>query len=121
MNPKVRNNILFFNTLIPDNATCGFGGTGWLMSIDVTTGGPPADSVFDVNNDGVIDNQDVVNDGGVNKVATGQYVKGGIPAESTFLGDKQYTPDSSGGINMREVDTGPKIEEGRKSWRELRQ
>jgi type IV pilus assembly protein PilY1 len=113
-NPKIRNNILFFNTLIPDNTVCSAGGSGWLMSVNLQNGGIPPKEVFDINNDGVIDVADRVNDDppvGVKLQA--------IPAESTFLGDKQYTPDSTGTINVRDVNIGKSQREGRMGWREM--
>ena len=42
-----------------------------------------------------------------------------IPAESTFLGDNQYTPGSDSKINIRKVNVGKNQREGRMSWKEL--
>lgn len=54
--PKVRFGTIYFNTLIPDPKDCGFGGTGWMMSVGLFNGGsPPAQTpVFDFNEDGAI-------------------------------------------------------------------
>ena len=47
-NPKIRNNTLFFNTLIPDNTVCSAGGSGWLMSVNLENGGIPLKEIFDI-------------------------------------------------------------------------
>ena len=114
VNPKIRNNTLFFNTVIPDSTTCNAGGNGWLMSVSLATGGRPANPIFDLNNDGIFDSDD--QEGGENPV--GQKVFA-IPAESTFLGDNQYTPDSEGNIAKRKVNIDKSQREGRMSWKEI--
>lgn len=114
VNPKIRNDIVFFNTLIPDDTTCNYGGSGWIMSVDLSNGGTPPAVVFDTNGDGIIDSNDITDDG----IPAGQYM-GEIPAESTFLGDNQYTPGSNSTINVRKVNVGKNQREGRMSWKEL--
>ena len=54
--PKVRGNTVFFNTTIPDAASCGFGGKGWMMSVATHNGGSPEKNnpVFDFDEDGAI-------------------------------------------------------------------
>ncbi len=126
--PFIRFKTLFFNTLIPNAQTCGYGGTGWLMSVDFNTGGAPKNSIFDVNGDGIVDNSDRVN----GNIAVGRQVDG-IPASSSFISDKQYTqtsrtpnigtgctgPDCSN-VDVEDVEIGSGLKEGRLSWRELR-
>jgi len=114
VNPKIRSNTLFFNTVIPDDRKCYAGGDGWLMSVNLENGGIPLKPVFDLNNDGLFNALD--QQGGDNPV--GQKVFA-IPAESTFLGDNQYTPDSAGNIQKRKVNIGKNQREGRMSWKEL--
>ena len=80
------------------------------MSVNLANGGPPPTPIFDVNGDGVIDALDII--------AAGAKMNE-IPAESTFLGDNQYTPGSDGTINVRKVDVGSGRREGRMSWKEL--
>ncbi|MFK5914756.1 MAG: PilC/PilY family type IV pilus protein [Woeseiaceae bacterium] len=114
VNPKIRNNTVFFNTVLPDDRKCFAGGSGWLMSVNLENGGRPLVPIFDLNNDGVFDVND--QEGGSNPA--GQKVFA-IPAESTFLGDNQYTPDSEGNISKRKVNIGKTPREGRMSWKEL--
>ncbi|MDH5370018.1 MAG: PilC/PilY family type IV pilus protein [Gammaproteobacteria bacterium] len=114
VNPKIRNNIVFFNTTIPNDTKCSYGGSGWLMSVSLTNGGLPPASVFDLNGDGIIDSSDSTDDG----LAAGEKLSE-MPAESTFLGDNQYTPDSKGNITKRKVNIGTSSREGRMSWKEV--
>ena len=115
VNPKIRNNILFFNTLIPDNTTCSFGGSGWILSVNLLNGGIPAFPVFDLDGSNTIgDAGDTTTDG----IPAGTKLNE-IPAESTFLGDNQYTPGSDGTINVRKTYVGDSRDEGRMSWKEI--
>lgn len=109
--PLVRRNILFFNTIVPDSRPCSDGGTGWLVSLDFTTGLAPTNAVFDANNDGVIDSADAA--------YVGQQVLDGLPAQSGILGDVQFTPTSDGNLARRDVEVGSSASEGRLGWQEL--
>lgn len=60
--PIVRRNVVVFTTLIPINATCEPGGTGWFMEIDIT-GARFISSPIDVNKDGKIDEDDLYQPG----------------------------------------------------------
>ena len=101
--------------MIPSTATCSYGGSGWLMSVDLVNGGEPDRVLFDLDDSGTIGD-------------TGDFISGAapvgrnlnvLPAESTFLGNYQYTPGSSGQIDKEEQDLGKDQREGRMSWREL--
>jgi type IV pilus assembly protein PilY1 len=107
----LRRRTLFFNSIIPDTSPCGFGGSGWLMSLDYLTGLATTQAVFDANNDGTIDSSDL------NFI--GKKITGGIPAKSGILGKYRYTPDSSGGLTQDEIDPGSSALEGRLGWEEL--
>ncbi|MCK0165000.1 hypothetical protein MWU62_14060 [Marinobacter sp. S6332] len=47
-----------FSTLIPDNNDCGGGVDGYLMDMDLATGGQTEDPVFDLNRDGEFNESD---------------------------------------------------------------
>jgi len=115
VNPKIRGDLIFYNTLIPNSTVCSFGGNGWLMVAKQVNGGRPDAPVFDINNDGIVNSSDLV--GG--NTASGQVFGEGLPAESNFLSDNQYTPGSTGNLEQGKVDTGEDISEGRMSWREI--
>lgn len=53
-------NRVTFSTLIPSDDPCSAGGTSWIMSLDLTSGGRLAYSYFDYNGDGVIDQKDFI-------------------------------------------------------------
>lgn len=121
-NAKVRGDLVFFNTLIPDNEPCSFGGTGWLMSVQQANGGPPKTAAFDFNNDLVVNDADMVTQSGSSTAVApgGHTFTQGIPAQSNFLGDHQYTPGSNGQIQHDVVNPGGSSYIGRLSWREIR-
>ncbi|MEO0574908.1 MAG: PilC/PilY family type IV pilus protein [Pseudomonadota bacterium] len=129
-NPLVRGDIVFFNTIIPDSGDpCVVGGGGWLMSVNICDGGRPDAPVFDFNRDNVVTIGDVVSDTTLTD-ADGNpltYAPGGerfnptegLPWQSSVLGDRQYTPGSTGSIETRAIDVGSSILDGRLSWEQV--
>ncbi|MGD8961626.1 MAG: PilC/PilY family type IV pilus protein [Desulfobacterales bacterium] len=59
----VRDGTLIAISYIPSGNMCGTGGKSWLWALDACAGARLNESVFDVNDDGVIDGQDMVNIG----------------------------------------------------------
>ena len=126
VDPDIVNNIVFFNTWIPDSSPCSTGGSGFLMSVNLFTGGRPNGVVFDLNGDGNVNAGDFLDDGSspaIHYAATGQRFTKGFPASSSFLNDNQYTPGTNGGstIEKRKIGfftlgSGMK----RTAWQELR-
>lgn len=53
-------NRVTFSSLIPSADPCDAGGTSWIMSLDLATGGRLAYSYFDYNGDGKIDQDDYI-------------------------------------------------------------
>jgi type IV pilus assembly protein PilY1 len=117
VDPRVRGDYVFFNTLIPEPGTCASQGYGWLMALKLVNGGMPNDPVFDVNNDGKVNENDLIN----GTHAPSGVRLDGIPAGSNFLADLMYTPDDMGNIDIRRIDAGTSVSSGRTSWREMRQ
>jgi type IV pilus assembly protein PilY1 len=92
----VRAGIVYFNTQIPDDRPCAFGGSGWLMSIKASNGSnPDADSPqFDLNDDGeVLITGDTVSHDGSEYAPAGEKFSSskGLPAAPAIIGDKRYT------------------------------
>lgn len=115
VDPRIRGEYVFFNTLIPDVDTCNSSGSGWLMALKIGNGGNPNDPVYDVNNDDKVDDGDLID---------GTHVPSGIrmeniPAGSNFIDDLMFTPDDEGEIFRTRVDDGS-ADPGRISWREIR-
>jgi len=114
VDPKIRGDYVFFNSLIPDPGVCNSQGYGWLYALKLVNGGRPDTPVFDINNDGIVNDSDKLGD------SPGGVKLDGIPAGSNFLGDNMYTPDDEGHIDIRRIDAGISIDSGRLSWREVR-
>ena len=92
----VRAGIVYFNTQIPDDRPCAFGGSGWLMSVKASNGSnPDADSPqFDLNDDGdVLITGDTVSYDGSEYAPAGEKFSSnkGLPAAPAIIGDKRYT------------------------------
>lgn len=49
-----------FNTITPSTDPCSPGGTSWLLELKLTTGGAFTNSILDLNNDGLFNNEDAV-------------------------------------------------------------
>ena len=117
-NSKIRGKVIFFNTLVPTNPRpCSIGGTGWMMSVDATTGGSPETPAFDFNGDGQINESDSPTQvasgtaggsnpggttGGSNPASETDYdsagyagmkyqSSGGVPAASMLIGNRRVT------------------------------
>ncbi|MFT6924526.1 MAG: type IV pilus assembly protein PilY1 [Psychromonas sp.] len=104
----IRNNVLFFNTVIPSGDQCSSGGKGWLMSLDLGTGLAPTFGVFDANGDKSID------DGDIGYI--GEVFDDGLPSAPAILGDVQYTVGSTGALEARDIHSGESSNGGRLSW-----
>lgn len=103
-----------FTTLIPDDDPCGTGRRGYLMDIDLFTGGRFDAPVFDLTGDGVLDDLDLVDDIPPTGVGFGS---GELPTtirrrdqnlEGIYTGDGENIDGRTGDIL-----------EGRQSWRQL--
>ena len=103
VDPDVVDDLLYFNTWIPDSSPCKAGGSGVLMSVELDTGGRSASAPFDLNGDGVIDNKDLLTGGSGSSTyaASGERFDKGLPASSNFLVDFQYTPGTNGGSTIK--------------------
>ncbi|MED5406987.1 MAG: PilC/PilY family type IV pilus protein [Pseudomonadota bacterium] len=92
----VRGEMVYFNTQIPDDRPCAFGGTGWLMAVNTEHGtSPDSDSPeFDLNDDGEITVAgDTVSVGATDHAPVGEKfdTSNGLPAAPAVIGDKRYT------------------------------
>ena len=130
--PLLRNSRIIFSTLLPDDASCSFGGTSWLMELDALTGQrlefTPFDltgdneinlddqvEVFDTNDDGEIDSDDSAG-------ASGKKSNVGIIKTPGIInaGQKEYkyTSGSTGALEGT-TESSPTTS-GRQSWIQLR-
>ncbi len=80
-NPRLVNGRVLFTTFTPNTASCGSGGTSWLMVINYATGGAFPGPELDINNDGKLNSADQVN--GQNPV--GMSLGNGYAAAPTIM------------------------------------
>lgn len=128
VDPVVRDNLVFFNTWVPDSDPCNAGGSGYLVTVKTSNGGPPSPAAaFDITGDGIIDEQDVIT---YQDEDTGEWYSAppsderyeyGLPASSGFIDNYQYTPGTRGGstIHKRSITDVVSHNKERIAWREI--
>jgi type IV pilus assembly protein PilY1 len=119
----VRNNVVFFDTIIPSNSVCDYGGAGYLMAVDLSNGGNPKKAEFDTNNDRYVDSTDEVTrdvvDGDTTTIPpAGRYHDGGMPV-SEIMGDEIVTNDTNQPQGTPQQTRVRPAKDGRLSWEEL--
>jgi len=132
--PIIRNDRIIFTTLIPSLDQCAAGGSGWLMEVSAISGARLPESPFDVNDDGVFNDADLVDfDGdflptsGIRK-AGGAEGGSGIPTPPAILdelecpdgvcSERKFTGTSKATIESIRESSGPSSQ-GRQNWREV--
>ena len=127
---SVRGDRVIFATLIPNPDPCAFGGDSWIMELNTFDGGRLDYAVFDLNNDGVFDDDDwiTVTDANGNEIRIPpsaiapdiNIVK--TPAIISGVGennDEVKILSGSSGQLIRITERGG-VGVGRQSWRQLR-
>jgi len=122
--PLTRFGRAIFTTFIPGNTPCDRGGQSVIMEVDAVNGTRLQNSVFDFNNDGVIDASDLLAYGGGDVPGSGIFIPATLasPAVITTTDasaeykqtagmdtDVTATLEATGGVTV-----------GRQSWRQLR-
>ena len=125
--PNIRSGRVVFNTLIPNTDPCGYGGSGWVMEVDVMTGNRYDTPTFDTNGDNTISSADLVNYLSATENTSGRAVSS-IPAAAGFLRaavtagqppfENKYVNTSSGNVDVIGETAGLGTQ-GRKSWRQI--
>ena len=126
----VRGDRVIFATLIPNTDPCAFGGDSWLMELNTFSGGRLDYALFDLNGDGLFDDDDWIDvtlpDGtdtrippsaiapDVNIIKTPAVISGIGPND-----DEVKVVSGSGGQLIRIMERGS-TGLGRLSWRQLR-
>lgn len=133
----LRSGRIIFSTIIPDNASCSFGGTSWLMEIDALTGARLDLTPFDLTGDGLINISDQIiiidtnNDGVVTTTgegadddlsASGKKSKVGMIKQPGVIsaGDIEYKYTSGSTGAMEGTTESAPGSTGRQSWLQLR-
>jgi type IV pilus assembly protein PilY1 len=115
--PKLLNKVIFFNTLIPSDAPCDAGGTGYLMPVDYLSGGQVNRPIFDTNFNGSINSSDT---------AVAGFQVGAAIGGTTLIQNKSsssnvgvgVTAGTLGNLETTIIDFGIGAR-GRLSWREI--
>jgi type IV pilus assembly protein PilY1 len=107
----LRNKLLLATGFTPNNDRCGPGGNSMFMEIDAFTGGTAGKSLFDINNDQLIDMRDLVNVMNSNNTLEALAPSGmeffgniqppailGLPGTASY--EKKYLSSSSGTIEL---------------------
>jgi type IV pilus assembly protein PilY1 len=125
----VRGDRVIFATLIPNPDPCAFGGDSWVMELNTFTGGRLSYAVFDLNGDGLFDENDwiTVTENGVEVKIPPSAIAPDInivktPAIIAGIGENQDEVKVMSGSNgelMRISERGA-VGIGRQSWRQLR-
>lgn len=111
--PRIIGRALVVNSIIPDTDICNPGGSGFVMAIDPFKGGRLARNFFDVNQDGSVDDGDMMN-GDVPVSGVGF---SSMPGEPLFMGDEMVVGLTDTSIESMLTSSG--VRRGRVSWREM--
>ncbi|MDH3221624.1 MAG: PilC/PilY family type IV pilus protein, partial [Gammaproteobacteria bacterium] len=113
--PIARADTVFFNSFVPVDDPCSVGGFGFKFAVDMATGGSPLEPTFDANNDGIIDENDMVTNGVQSSTLVAVRQEGFLP-EPVFIEDLAFTAETP-----TKVKALKNIPVGRFSWQELLQ
>lgn len=123
-NSVIRGDRVVFTTLLPNTTVCESGGDSYLMELSTDNGGRPDQSPIDINNDGVINQSDLVGNNG-DVVVTGYRIEG-IVTEPTIIAGSDATVEhkvfsSSSGSTTSVLESAPNQVSGgkRQSWTEI--
>lgn len=129
VNPIIRNNRVIFVTTVPDEDPCGFGGSSWIMELNANDGNRLDIPPFDVNGDGIIDDNDVMTFLSANTIVSGTKSKQGIVASPGILNNNsgggggpsefKFFSGTKGGIDLVSESAAAEYRK-RQTWRQLR-
>ncbi len=118
----LRNGRIVFTTLIPNEQPCSFGGSSFLVALDVNGGTRPAFTIFDVNRDKVLSPADNLPGNGlvVNALRSDIGIIGTPTLQASGEVDIAFLSGSSGSTEGTAVDPGPGAV-ARQAWRQITQ
>jgi type IV pilus assembly protein PilY1 len=122
--PTLRSDRVVFSTMTPSSDPCAYGGTSWIMAIDLSSGSRFDYNYFDVNGDGLLDDKDAYQNLTPGSDATYLPLSGidpgdGIVKSPTLPYRRLCYAGSSGGSPKCINVSGSQVY-GRQSWREVR-
>jgi Tfp pilus tip-associated adhesin PilY1 len=115
--------IVFFTTFIPDVDICTGSGDAYLFVVDYNSGLAPSHPVFDINADGIIDENDKIDDGNGNMITpVGMYIGRGTPSRPVVFKDTIFVtlsaPASTGNNGLFHTKWGPRKAPRVESWKQ---
>jgi type IV pilus assembly protein PilY1 len=124
--PVLRNGQIILTTVIPNQQICQFGGSSFLMELDVHGGRRPPYPTLDVNSDHKVNSDDdvsvTINGQTVTVHVSGIGSTEGILSSPTVLSsgatEMKYSTGSSGGVFVVIENPGPRAH-GRQAWHQL--
>lgn len=120
-NPILRSGRIIFTTLIPDPDPCSYGGRSWLMELDAQTGGRLNYSVFDLNDDGLFNEDDYMTLPDGTRVPVSGIGEDDVIDTPTIIGagevEYKYASGSSGNVHVTS-ELGDN-QAARQSWRQI--
>ncbi|WP_373096329.1 pilus assembly protein [Zhongshania sp.] len=120
--PILRNGRIIFASIIPSDNVCGYGGSSWLMEVNADNGGRFTAPTLDANDDGVVDNLDMILIDGEYYPISGRRTGEMIKTPAIVSGDGvefKYTSGSSGSLRVIAESEGDTELLGRQSWRQF--
>jgi len=124
--PIIRNNRVIFVTQTPDSDPCSSGGTSWIMELNANDGNRLIVPPFDVNGDGIINDNDVASYLGADTITSGVRSKEGIVASPGILNNNndgaaefKYFSGTKGGVDVVAESADDEFRK-RQGWRQLR-
>lgn len=114
----LRNDILFVNTVIPQELSCDPAPGGFSLALDPQDGTSGAQVIFDINADNIFDEQDNISVSGNAGIIVGTRFDS-IPTDSTFFGDYRITQLSNTDIVSFKTNPAKLELVGRQAWREV--
>ncbi|MFT7243117.1 MAG: type IV pilus assembly protein PilY1 [Candidatus Azotimanducaceae bacterium] len=119
-NFQTRGGIVFVNSVISKpELSCTTEAGGAANAFCAATGSLSCileDGVFDVNNDGLVDENDLTTDGGV---AASTFFEDSVPTDATFIGGDRVTQLSDQSLEIRFTETSGGSNTGRISWKRV--
>ena len=116
--PLVVGGVVFFSTFTPDQDVCAGNGDTWVFAIDYETGKAPTSPVFDLDEDGDVDEDDQAEDAGGNKyIPAGISVGSGQGSHPVLHKSTLFVTTTGEGLEGLKVDL-PGINVQLRSWQE---
>jgi len=112
---------IFFVTLLPNEEACSFGGSSWIMGLNAFSGAMADHGLMDINEDGVIDDQDGRVSGALSRVGVTSRLTmvetPGGPSLGLATGSRLNSKD---GTPFDQMLIATDAEGGRQAWRQIR-